>query len=289
MKKQSRRPDWLRIRTSGSFNQNTVSKIVSAHGLHTVCNSAQCPNRAECFQRGTATFLVMGNTCTRNCTFCAVNKGEPEPLDPTEPGEIASAVRELGLKHAVITSVTRDDLTDGGAAHFVSMVTAMRKRNQHVTIEILVPDFAGNEEALKTVLDSSPDILNHNIETIARLYPEVRPMASYERSLKLLELSKTFRADIFTKSGLMLGLGETFDEVVALLRDLREVDCDFLTIGQYLSPSAKHHPVCRYAEPSEFDRLRNLALELGFREAFCAPMVRSSFHAGELFQNIKEK
>ena len=289
MKHHTRRPDWLRIRTSGSANNNPVNEIVSAHGLHTVCSSAHCPNQADCFRRGTTTFMILGNNCTRNCTFCAVNKGEPEMVDPGEPERVAGAVHQLGLTHAVITSVTRDDLADGGASHFAATVTAIRNRNQDVTVEILVPDFSSDANALKTVLDSSPDILNHNVETIARLYPEVRPMASYQRSLQLLALSKELRPDIFTKSGLMLGLGETLDKVVSLIRDLREVDCDFLTIGQYLSPSAKHHPVCRYVAPEEFDRLREIALQLGFRQAFAAPLVRSSFHAGELFQNIKRK
>jgi lipoic acid synthetase len=251
--------------------------------LHTVCEGAHCPNQGDCFSRGTATFMVLGDICTRRCRFCAVEKGHPSPLDPNEPRSLARAVQILGLTHVVITSVTRDDLPDGGAAHFARLVAAIKQATHAATIEVLIPDLQGSADALKAVVDSSPDVINHNIETVPRLYATVRPGADYHRSLNLLRMVKSARGEIVTKSGLMVGLGEHDDEVLKAMEHLREVDCDILTLGQYLRPSTDHHEVAEYVSPERFREYEELAWALGFRAVVSGPFVRSSFGAAEAY------
>ena len=255
--------------------------------LPTVCDRARCPNRGECFSHHTATFLILGDVCTRGCAFCAVTKGKPVPVETDEPQRLARAVAELGLRHVVITSVTRDDLPDGGAAHFARVVEALRQHCPGVRVELLVPDFRGSREALTTLLSSGPDILAHNLETVPRLYPTARRGADYGRSLKVLEQARRLSPKIITKSGLMLGLGEESPEIEAVLRDLRQVACDMLTIGQYLSPSLHHAPVARYLNPDEFASWQRQALDLGFKSVAAGPLVRSSYKAPVFFGEIR--
>ena len=279
------KPEWLRRKLPDPEALSKMRSLLQRHGLNTVCQGALCPNQGECFGQGTATFLILGKTCTRNCTFCAIPTGERPPApDPDESRRIAEAVAELGLKHVVITSVTRDDLEDGGASHFARTVRALTNANPEIIVEILIPDFQGSEEALKIAMGSGPDILNHNLETVPRLYPEVRPQAAYSRSIELLRRAKAMAPNKITKSGLMLGLGEEKEEVLRVMADLRQVSCDLLTLGQYLRPSGKHHPVVRYVTPEEFDELRLEGEKLGFKAVFSAPLVRSSFHAAEIFK-----
>lgn len=277
----ARRPEWLKL---SPLNPNSLTKMrtLTHHlKLHTVCESARCPNRAECFSRGTATFMLLGDTCTRNCTFCAVKHGKPETPDPREPGHIVEAVAKLGLSYVVITSVTRDDLPDGGASQFARAISALHKYDPSIMVEVLIPDFKGSLTALQVVIDARPTIINHNVETVPRLYPEVRPQAKYQRSLELLQQTKRLDGGLLTKSGLMLGLGESRQEVIKVMTDLRDVGCDLLTIGQYLPPSLKHHEVVRYVPPEEFDEYRAIGEQLGFRYVASGPLVRSSFHAAE--------
>jgi len=255
-------------------------------GVRTVCEEARCPNQVECFSNSTATFMILGRVCTRRCSFCAVQKGEPEGPDPGEPFRVAKAASGLGLKYVVVTSVTRDDLDDGGASLFTETIWALRREIPGVEVEVLTPDFLGDESAIRLVVEAGPDVYNHNLETVPRLYPVVRPIADYERSLELLRDVKSICPGVLTKSGLMLGLDEGFDEVIALMRDLREVDCDILTIGQYLCPSRAHHRVARYYAPEEFEELSQTGIQLGFREVYSGPLVRSSFHARELKARI---
>lgn len=278
---QKRRPEWLRRPIQGSRLSSEVNDIVSKLSLNTVCKEANCPNRMECFNRSTATFMIMGNVCTRSCTFCNVAKGQPGGLDKEEPVKVAKAIEALKLKHAVITSVTRDDLPDGGAGHFAEVVGEIKKLEKGITIEVLIPDFSGSIEALKVVVESEPDIINHNIETVPALYSEVRPTAVYERSLELLKRTKELNKSILTKTGIMLGLGETEQEVIKVLADLRSIDCDIVTIGQYLAPSSKHHPVIEYIHPDKFEAYKKIGEELGFRNVVSGPLVRSSYHAEE--------
>jgi lipoic acid synthetase len=273
------KPDWLKIKVHSNQSRLEVEKLLSDSSLHTVCEEANCPNLIECFCNKTATFMILGKNCTRNCTFCAVTKGNTENVDPLEPLHIAQAIKELGLKHAVITSVTRDDLPDGGADHFKQVINEIKRLDDKVVIEVLVPDFKGNTEALEKVVAAKPRILNHNIETVSRLYPEVRPMAIYERSLKFISDAKKFDPAILTKSGLMVGLGETKNEVLDTISDLRKSACDFLTIGQYLSPSKLHHPVVEYIHPDVFEEYKLKALEMGFIHVASGPLVRSSYQA----------
>jgi lipoic acid synthetase len=281
------KPEWLRRKLPDPEALSKMRGLLQRHGLNTVCQEALCPNQGECFGQGTATFLILGKTCTRNCTFCAIpTEAHPPAPDPEEPGRIAQASAELGLNHVVITSVTRDDLEDGGASHFARTVRALRNTKPEIIVEVLIPDFQGSAEALKTVMDSGPDILNHNLETVPRLYPEVRPQAVYPRSLELLKRAKEMSPAGITKSGLMLGLGEEKEEVLRVMAGLREASCDLLTLGQYLRPSGKHHPVARYVTPDEFDALRREGEEMGFKAVFSAPLVRSSFHAAEIFKKI---
>ncbi|MCL5289789.1 MAG: lipoyl synthase [Bacillota bacterium] len=280
-----RKPEWLRVKLQGAEKTHGVKEMLNRLSLHTVCQEANCPNLIECFARKTATFMILGSICTRNCTFCNVTKGQTQAVDPEEPANVAKAVEELGLKYAVITSVTRDDLPDGGAGHFAQVIEKLRATE--VVVEVLIPDFQGSREALAAVINTKPHILNHNIETVPRLYLTVRPKASYVRSLELLRNSKELDAGIFTKSGIMVGLGEQEEEVLAVLQDLRAVDCDILTIGQYLAPSAKHHPVIEYIHPDLFKKYKQIAYEMGFKYVAADPLVRSSYHAADVSDIIK--
>lgn len=279
-----RKPSWLTIRVKNGSALAETEKLLRDLSLHTVCEEATCPNRMECFSSKTATFMILGEVCTRNCTFCDVASGTVFPPDPEEPEHVAEAVRKLGLKHAVITSVTRDDLPDGGASFFVDVIRAVRRRSPETTIEVLIPDFLGNADALRQVVDAGPEIINHNVETVPSLYPEVRPQADYRRSLQLLERVKEEKPSMITKSGIMLGLGEKEAEVLDVMKDLRAAGCDFITIGQYLAPSREHHPVVEYVYPETFRRLEEAAYRLGFEAAASAPFVRSSYHAGEMLK-----
>lgn len=275
------RPAWLRAPAPAGGNYRELKALVARLGLHTVCESAACPNVGECWNRRAATFMILGNVCTRRCGFCAVRKGGPLPVDYDEPRRVAEAVAALGLRYAVITSVNRDDRKDGGAELFALTITAIRERVPACGVEILIPDFQGSQAAMDTVLEAAPDVLNHNIETVPRLYRQVRLGARYERSLDLLAYSKRARPGIPTKSGLMLGLGETNAEVLEVMRDLAAHGVDILTLGQYLRPSLKHLPVLRYVAPEEFAELRRGGIEMGFRHVEAGPLVRSSYHAAE--------
>lgn len=278
------RPDWLKKRITINDQQTRVHELLTGLHLNTVCQSAVCPNIAECFAKGTATFMILGNICTRNCRFCAVDSGEPLPVDEDEPRRLAIASRELKLKHVVITSVTRDDLSEGGAGHFARTIDELHKELPEATIEVLTPDFKGDEDALILVIKSKPDIFNHNVETIPRLYPEVRPMADYQRSLNVLKKSKEIDPDVHTKSGIMLGLGEKRSEVSEVLLDLMGTGCSILTVGQYLSPSPSHLEIHEYIRPEVFSEIEQEARELGFTYVASGPFVRSSFNAAEAFK-----
>jgi len=282
-----RRPSWLKKRISINDQQNQVYDMLKGLNLHTVCQGAQCPNISECFGKGTATFMILGDICTRNCRFCAVTTGQPEPLDTDEPRRLAIATRELKLKHVVITSVTRDDLSDGGAGHFARTINALHKEVPEVAIEVLTPDFQGDEAALKTVVQSRPNIYNHTLETVPRLYTQVRPMADYHRSLEVLKKVRGIDSEIYTKSGIMLGLGEKRFEVSEVMSDLREVDCNIITVGQYLRPSMEHLEISEYIHPETFQEIEREAKDLGFLYVASGPFVRSSFNASEAFDLIK--
>jgi lipoic acid synthetase len=276
------RPDWLKVRIHTGDSFDRVNKMVAGLNLHTVCQEARCPNIFECWGEGTATFMILGDICTRHCGFCAVGKGKPAPLDSDEPRHVAEAVRRLGLRHAVVTSVNRDELPDGGAGHFAETIQWVRRLNPLCRVEVLIPDFCGSLEALEKVLDARPDVLNHNTETIARLYRRVRPDADYQQSMTLLRRAGTRKADwpLLTKSGLMVGLGETGNELLTAFRDIRNTGCDILTVGQYLSPTPRHIPIEKYYTPDEFADLKLEALRMGFRYVEAGPLVRSSYHAG---------
>ena len=271
---------WVKKCASDPAVYFQTQDILERMRLNTVCESAQCPNQGTCFARGTATFLLLGNICTRNCTFCAVGHGHPQPPDSEEPLRISGAVSALMISHVVITSVTRDDLPDGGASHFSATIQAIRNASPDVTVEVLIPDFGGSRQALFSVLDSRPDVLNHNLETVPRLYPRVRPQADYRQSLTLLQEVKKHPTPCYSKSGLMVGLGETEEEVCSVMEDLRHSDCDFLTIGQYLRPSFNHHPIIRHVEEEEFNHYREMGERMGFKAVFSSRLVRSSFMAG---------
>ncbi|MEW6425624.1 MAG: lipoyl synthase [Bacillota bacterium] len=274
-------PAWIKKRIPAAGSAADTRRLLDELGLNTVCQSAACPNLGECFALKTAAFLIMGRYCTRNCSFCAVEKGDPEPLDPEEPERVARAVERLGLRHAVVTSVTRDDLPDGGAGHFGSCISAIRKRVPGVVVEVLTPDFGGNFESVDWVTAQRPDIFNHNLETVPRLYPGVRPQANYSRSLEVLERVKAKDPSVYTKSGLMVGLGETFGEIKDVLYDLRSVGCDIVTIGQYLRPSPAHTEVVEFVEPALFQEYTALGEKMGFKYIAAAPFVRSSYNARE--------
>ena len=282
-----RLPEWMRRRLRECEEVTALKKKLRALNLHTVCQSAGCPNIAECFRKPTATFMILGDVCTRRCRFCGVSKGEPQQVDPDEPGHVAEAAGALGLKHVVITSVTRDDLEDGGASQFARTVEEIHRFLPNTSVEVLIPDFGGCEKSLKTVLDSGVDILNHNVETVPRLYESVRPEANFNRSLSVLTHAKALCPDVMTKSGLMVGLGETFDEVIDVLNRLRHIDCDAITIGQYLAPSYQSHPVMEYVLPEIFDAYRDAALNMGFRWVNAGPFVRSSFNAEEMMTKCR--
>jgi lipoyl synthase len=282
-------PSWLKVKAVSLEQQAYVENLLRKADLHTVCESACCPNLGECFSRKTATFLILGDICTRNCRFCAVMKGIPLALARSEPERLAQAVEALGLRYVVITSVTRDDLPDGGASVFAESVRSIRDCDPLIFVEVLIPDFLGSKKALKTITDSLPSVINHNIETVPRLYSKIRLKADYARSLELLRGVKAIDSNIKTKSGIMLGLGETDEEVLETIRDIRETGCDLLTIGQYLAPSAGHAPVKRYVEPVHFKWFGEKALELGFSHVASAPLVRSSYHAGETYLKTSTK
>jgi lipoic acid synthetase len=282
-----RKPDWLRVKAPGSPGYLETRSIVKAHGLTTVCEEAACPNIGECWTQKHATMMIMGDTCTRACAFCNVATGRPLPLDPTEPGRVAEAVARMGLRHVVITSVDRDDLPDGGAQHFADVVSAIRSAAPDTTIEILTPDFLRKQGAEQVVIDAAPDVFNHNLETVPRLYLGIRPGARYYHSLRLLERVKERDPSRFTKSGLMVGLGETREEVMQVMDDMRSANIDFLTIGQYLQPTRKHAPVDRFVSPDEFAALEQIARSKGFLMVSASPLTRSSHHAGEDFERLK--
>jgi lipoic acid synthetase len=278
------KPDWLKVRAPGSENYLRLKGLMRELGLHTVCEEANCPNIGECWHHGTATFMILGSTCTRSCGYCNVTHGTPLPADEDEPVKVASAIHALALTYVVVTSVDRDDLDDFGASHFARTITETRARIPGCRIEVLIPDFQGDEAALRIVLDAKPDVLNHNIETVPRMYRMARPGGRYDRALQLIDRSRTYAPDIRTKSGLMVGLGEEWDEVVATLHDLRAAGCQIVTIGQYLRPSLANLPMSRYYTPAEFAELKRIGLELGFGHVESGPLVRSSYHAHEQVQ-----
>ena len=282
--RRPRKPDWLKVRFPAGPNYARIDRYHREQGLHSVCRSAACPNQGECWSQGTATFMILGEKCTRDCRFCNVVQAPPEPPDPNEAAGIARAVQELNLSHAVITTVTRDDLADGGAAQFAAVTAAIRRQQPDCRIELLISDLQGNHQALQTILEAGPDILGHNLETVPRLYATARQGADYRRSLDLLAAARQLAPQLPTKSGLMLGMGEEREEVLAVLDDLRSVDCTMLTLGQYLQPSRAHLPVVRYLPPEEFETLRAEGLQRGFRHVEAGPLVRSSYHAAEQYK-----
>ena len=280
---QKHLPDYLKRGIIDTDKTKNVRRILKEKCLNTVCEEARCPNKAECYSKDTATFMIMGDTCTRNCRFCNINSGKPSELDPDEPLHVAQAVKELGLNYAVITSVTRDDLPDGGAKHFADTISEIKKLSPNTKVEVLIPDFKGNVKALDTVLNANPEVLNHNIETIEGLYKTVRPQAIYERSLEVLEYSKS---KTITKTGIMVGLGETEKDLIKLFEDLKSINLDILTIGQYVRPSKNHLEVVKYYTPEEFDAIKNLAQNIGIKVVISAPLVRSSFKAYEAYKKV---
>ncbi len=284
-----KKPDWIKVRFTNNQTFLETKKIVRNNNLITVCEEANCPNISECWSKKHATLMIMGDICTRACSFCNISTGKPLDLDYFEPYNIATAVKKLGLKHVVITSVDRDDLEDGGVKHFIKTIKSIRQTSPKTTIEVLTPDFIKNKLASIQLSEAEPDVFNHNLETVPRLYNEVRPGARYFNSLKLLNDVKSFNKKIFTKSGIMVGLGEKREEVIQVMDDLRSADVDFLTIGQYLQPSIKHHKVDRYVDPNEFKLLKNIAISKGFLLVSSSPLTRSSYHADEDFLKLKEK
>jgi len=284
-----RKPDWFKVQANTGEANEAVIRLIRSLNLHTVCEEANCPNAGECFSNQTATFMLLGSQCTRNCTFCAVGKGFPEAPDPDEPSRLAEAIAQLKLRHVVLTTVTRDDLPDGGAAHFVAVMTAIRKQITENTpaIEVLISDLQGNWDALQQIIDARPQVINHNVETVPRLYPEVRPEADFARSVELLQRVNRQNPDILTKSGIMVGLGETPAEVIEVMESLRAAGVNLLTIGQYLAPSPKHHPVVEYIHPDQFLAYKKAGEAMGFAHVASGPLVRSSYHAGEAFKTVR--
>jgi lipoyl synthase len=283
------KPEWLKVRAPGSPSYLRLKSLMRELSLHTVCEEAHCPNIGECWTYGTATFMLLGDICTRACGYCAVGHGRPAAVDAEEPARVANAVARLGLAHVVVTSVDRDDVPDGGASTFAATIREIRARTPRTSIEVLIPDFQGSEDALRTVLDARPDILNHNTETVPRLYRVARSGGRYSRTLELLDRSRRYAPSVATKSGIMLGLGENRDEILSTLGDLRRVGCAILTLGQYLRPSPAHLPMARYYHPDEFAELKTLALEMGFAHVESGPLVRSSYHAHEQAEAIRLK
>ena len=283
-----KKPDWIRSKIVDSKTFFETKKIVNENNLVTVCQEANCPNITECWSKKHATFMIMGDTCTRACSFCNVKTGKPNELDVFEPSKISNAVKKLNLSHVVITSVDRDDLEDGGSEHFYNVVKETRKKNPNTSIEVLTPDFLRKGDSYKKILQADLDVFNHNIETVPRLYVSVRPGARYFASLNLLKSAKKYNEKIFTKSGIMVGLGENKEEIIQVMDDLKSADVDFLTIGQYLQPTSKHHPLKKYYKPSEFEELKEIALSKGFLLVSSSPLTRSSYHADEDFKKLKD-
>jgi lipoic acid synthetase len=282
---EPRKPSWLKVQAPGGRNYLTIKTLMRELGLHTVCEEARCPNIGECWEHKAATFMILGDVCTRNCAYCAVAHGTPKAFDPLEPVRLAEAVEAMGLAHVVITSVDRDDLENGGAEAFAGCITEIRKRLPGTSVEVLIPDFKGSERALQIVMDARPDILNHNLETVERLYRTARPGGRYDRALRLLARARRMAPGGLTKSGIILGLGEEWDELLVAMRDLRRSDVNILTLGQYLRPSASHLPVARFYTPAEFAELREIGLRLGFRHVESSPLTRSSYHAWDQVQH----
>ncbi|MDE2483990.1 MAG: lipoyl synthase [candidate division NC10 bacterium] len=285
----SPKPPWLKVKAPGSPNYLRLKRLLRERQLHTICEEALCPNIGECWQQLTATFLILGEICTRNCGFCAATHGRPTELDLAEPARVAKAVCELGLAHAVITSVNRDDLADGGARIFAAVIHRIRELSPECRVEVLVPDFRGSEAAMRTVVDAAPTILSHNVETVLRLYQEVRPGSGYERSLELLARARRMAPELVTKSGVIVGFGETWQELLQTMADLREVDCDILTLGQYLRPSHAHLPIRKYYTPEEFGELKVIGEGMGFKHVESGPLVRSSYHARGQAEEVGRK
>ncbi|MFC1900657.1 lipoyl synthase [Chloroflexota bacterium] len=283
----NRLPSWFKQELPDTKTVSNVQKLLDGLSLHTICESALCPNAGQCLSRNTATFLILGDTCTRHCTFCAVKKGIPSAVDESEPEHLLEAAQKLGLKYVVITSVTRDDLPDGGSSYFAEVIGLLRSSIKNVVIEVLIPDFLGSAGALKTLADAGPQVITHNMETVPCLYAEVRPEADYNRSVELISRVKELDPGAITKSGLMIGLGETKEEVIEVMSDLREAGCDLLTIGQYLQPSAHYHPVVEYIPPDEFAEYGNIGRKMGFIEVASAPLVRSSYRAVEMYEKVR--
>jgi lipoic acid synthetase len=281
MAAERRLPEWLKVKMPGGRNYLELRQLIKGSSLHTVCEEAHCPNIGECWERKSATFMILGDICTRACTYCAVQTGRPTTLDLQEPRRVAETIERMGLRYAVLTSVDRDDLPDGGAFIFAQSITQIRKRLPDCKVEVLIPDFQGNWDALAVLMEAKPDTLNHNIETVRRVFTRVRPKGDYDLSLELLAKAKEMDSHSVTKSGMMVGLGETWDEIIETMRDLRTVDCDLLTIGQYLRPSDKHTPLSKWYTPQEFDELRDEGEALGFKHVASGPLVRSSYHADE--------
>lgn len=278
-----RHPDWLKVRIGGGRKYARMKSLLRSAKLHTICEEARCPNIAECFGSGTAVFLILGNICTRNCRYCNVKHGVPEDLNVDEPRIVAESVKKLGLRYVVITSVTRDDLVDGGASVFYETVKWIKRRNEGCRVEVLIPDFRGDPNALRKVVVSKPDVINHNIEVVRDLFPSIRPQGDYDVSLKVLKNIKKFDREMRTKSGFMVGLGETYEQIIRTIRDLRSVDVDFLTIGQYLQPSRNHASIMKYYTPEEFNEFKEIAIDMGFKHVESGPLVRSSYHAERVF------
>ena len=286
MTTQRKLPEWLKVKMPSGSKYENLKKLMGDQMLHTVCEEARCPNIGDCWERETATYMILGDTCTRACTYCAVKTGSPSGLDLEEPIRLAKTVQTLGLKYAVITSVNRDDLPDGGAFIFGQCISQIKKLSPSCKVEVLTPDFEGNWDSLKTVLDSKPDTFNHNIETVRRIFPKVRAKGNYELSLELLHKAKEIQVNLITKSGIMVGLGETKEEIIRTMNDLRAVDCNLLTIGQYLRPSTKHTPILKWYTPKEFKELEEIGLSLGFSHVASGPLVRSSYHADEQHSSV---
>ena len=285
----SRKPPWLKVKAPGSPNYLRLKRLVQDQRLHTICEEAHCPNIGECWEQLTATFLILGDICTRNCGFCAVTHGKPTELDLAEPDRVAQAIQRLGLEHAVITSVNRDDQADGGSAIFAAVIRRIRELSPGCGVEVLIPDFRGNEAALRTVVEAAPDILNHNMETVPRLYREVRPGSRYEQSLELFARARRMAPALVTKSGIIVGFGEEREELLQTMLDLRRVDCDILTLGQYLRPSQQHLPIIRYYTPEEFRELKAIGEGMGFKHVEAGPLVRSSYHARGQIEEVNQK
>ena len=284
-----RKPPWLKVKAPGSPNYLRLKRLVQDQRLHTICEEAHCPNIGECWEQLTATFLILGDICTRNCGFCAVTHGKPTELDLAEPDRVAQAIQRLGLEHAVITSVNRDDQADGGSAIFAAVIRRIRELSPGCGVEVLIPDFRGNEAALRTVVEAAPDILNHNMETVPRLYREVRPGSRYEQSLELFARARRMAPALVTKSGIIVGFGEEREELLKTMADLRQVDCDILTLGQYLRPSQQHLPIIRYYTPEEFRELKAIGEGMGFKYVEAGPLVRSSYHARGQIEEVNQK